>query len=171
MIDISVRKGGVAMRRMFAVLLTIFWIFTFVIVTEAQQQQAPEITEAESIVGFYECQGQSFNEVAYKGFAEIIKFHDTFRVHWMLDDGGEFWGVGIFSNGILTVGYFGGAPAVVVYKIDGNRLIGEWTMLGFDGKTYPDILTKTDKRPVVPLPQTPSVPSEPLKRQAKGKAV
>ena len=51
---------------------------------------------------------------------EITKTDDTFRVEWIME-GGSVLGVGIFSNGVFAASYFGGAPAVVVYKVDGER--------------------------------------------------
>ena len=52
---------------------------------------------------------------AYRGVVEIAKVRETFRVKWTLDDSAVM-GVGIYSNNILAVSYFGGAPAVVVYR-------------------------------------------------------
>ena len=43
---------------------------------------------------------------------------------------------------MLSVSYFGGTPAVVVYKIDAEKLVGEWTMGGTEGKTYAETLTR-----------------------------
>ena len=62
---------------------------------------------------------------------------ETFRVKWTLDDSAVM-GVGIYSNNILAVSYFGGAPAVVAYKVDvdGTKLVGEWTMGGIEGRLH-----------------------------------
>jgi hypothetical protein len=43
---------------------------------------------------------------------------------------------------VFAASYFGGAPAVVVYKVEGERLIGEWTMGGIEGAMYTETLTK-----------------------------
>jgi hypothetical protein len=82
---------------------------------------------------------------------EISKLKNTFRVRWTMDDG-SIIGVGIFSNGVFAVSYFGGAPAVVVYKLDGTNLVGEWTMGGIEGAVYKETLTKTDAVAPRPLP-------------------
>ena len=41
---------------------------------------------------------------------------NTFLVRWTLADDVEVTGVGILQNGLLAVSYFGGTPAVVVYR-------------------------------------------------------
>lgn len=135
------------------------------VLPEAQQvvprQQASEQPE---IVGFYECQGTNPDGTEYKGLVEIISVRGTFRVHWTLDNT-EVWGVGVYRNGVFAVSYFGGAPAIVVYKIEdnGNRIVGEWTMGGrAEGRVYPEVLTKTDRRPDSdPELQKPAPPQPP----------
>jgi hypothetical protein len=99
----------------------------------------PDVPE---LVGTYRCDGKNPDGSAYRGVVEIAKVRDTFRVKWTLDDSAVM-GVGIYSNSILAVSYFGGAPAVVVYKVDGTSLVGEWTMGGIEGAVYTETLTKT----------------------------
>ena len=96
------------------------------------------------LVGVYRCDGMNPDGSAYRGVVEIAKVRETFRVKWTLDDSAVM-GVGIYSNNILAVSYFGGAPAVVVYKVDvdGTKLVGEWTMGGIEGSVYTETLTKT----------------------------
>lgn len=94
------------------------------------------------LVGVYRCDGMNPDGTAYRGVVEIAKVRDTFRVRWTLDDSAVM-GVGIYSNEVFAVSYFGGAPAVVVYKFDGARLVGEWTMGGIEGAVYMETLTKT----------------------------
>ena len=56
---------------------------------------------------------------------------------------GQVMGVGIFSDGVLAVSYFGGAPAVVVYSTTSDgRLDGKWTMGGAEGLVFKETLTK-----------------------------
>src|SRR3970282_856136 len=76
------------------------------------------------LVGSYRCDGMNPDGSAYRGVVEIAKVRETFRVKWTLDDS-AVTGVGIYSNDVFAVSYFGGAPAVVVYKVDGSRLVGE----------------------------------------------
>lgn len=148
-----------------SVLLTIGLVAMLTpIVAEAQQRTPPQqALKPSEIVGVYECEGKNPDGTPYNGFVEVIQVQGTFCVHWILGDG-EVWGVGAVSNGVFAVSYWGGAPAVVVYKMDGNRLVGEWTMGGRDveGRTYSEVLTKTNKKlPQPSVPQGPSTPSRP----------
>ena len=109
-------------------------------------------TPQTELSGVYRCNGMNPDGTAYQGIVEISKLRNTFRVRWTMDDG-SIIGVGIFSNGIFAVSYFGGAPAVVVYKLDGTNLVGEWTMGGIEGAVYKETLTKTDgAAPALPVP-------------------
>ena len=103
-----------------------------------------------NIEGTYLCQGQSPDGTMYHGIVQIVRLDDTFRIRWALDGrSGEvdLVGVGIYSNGIFAVSYFGGAPGVGVYKIDGTRLVGEWTIGGADGAVYSELLTRMQAQP------------------------
>jgi|SRR5687768_12291530 hypothetical protein len=104
------------------------------------------------LVGTYRCDGKNPDGSAYRGIVEIAKVRDTFRVKWTLDDSAVI-GVGIFSNDVFAVSYFGGAPAVVVYKLNGTNLVGEWTMGGIEGAVYTETLTKTSSE--APTPELP----------------
>jgi hypothetical protein len=108
------------------------------------------------IVGVYRCSGVNPDGTHYEGVAEIAKVEGTYRILWTLSDRSSVLGVGIYSGGVFAVSYFGGAPAVAVYRPDGDRLIGEWTMGGKEGSVYTETLTKVaaDRRPQpVPRPR------------------
>jgi hypothetical protein len=108
------------------------------------------------IVGVYRCSGVNPDGTQYEGVAEIAKVEGTYRILWTLSDRSSVLGVGIFSGGVFAVSYFGGAPAVAVYKLDGDKLVGEWTMGGKEGSVYTETLTKVadDQRPrAVPQPR------------------
>jgi hypothetical protein len=94
------------------------------------------------LVGTYRCNGVNPDGSKYEAVVEITKREGTFRVAWIMD-GGTVMGVGIYSNGVFAASYFGGAPAVIVYKVEGDRLVGEWTMGGIEGAIYTETLTKT----------------------------
>ena len=108
------------------------------------------------LVGVYDCAGVNPDGTKYQGMVEIAKIENTYRVLWVLEDNSAVMGVGIFSGGVFAVSYFGGTPAIIVYKIDGERLVGEWTMGGREGSMYAEILTKTTatsgERPLRRLP-------------------
>jgi hypothetical protein len=115
------------------------------------------------VAGVYSCAGTNPDGTPYEGVVEIARVRDTYRVRWTLEDG-SIIGVGIFSNGVLAVSYFGGAPAVAVYRIEGERLVGEWTMGGVEGTMYRETLTKmsdapAQRVPVEPAPRKPVAPT------------
>lgn len=127
------------------VLLALLLVFpTF---ARAADRPQPDV----DITGTYLCQGQSPDGTAYHGIVQIVKIDDTFRIRWALagNQGNEvdLIGVGIYSNGVFAVSYFGGAPGVGVYKIDGERLVGEWTIGGADGAVYTEMLTRMEQQP------------------------
>lgn len=118
------------------------------------------------LAGVYRCDGKNPDGSAYQGVVEIAKLRGTFRVKWTLDDGAVM-GVGIFSGGVFAVSYFGGAPAVVVYTVDGDRLVGEWTMGGVEGAVYTETLTKTGAAPTRQEPGSQVPPKAEPRRQTK----
>ena len=94
------------------------------------------------LAGTYRCNGVNPDGSAYEAVVEITRRDGTFRVAWLMGDR-IVTGVGIYSGGVFAASYFGGAPAVVVYKVEGDRLVGEWTMGGMEGTLYTETLTKT----------------------------
>jgi hypothetical protein len=109
----------------------------------AAQGEKPTIA---AVAGVYMCEGQNPDGTAYKGIVEIVKFHDSFLVRWTLPEDVSVIGVGIQSNGVLAVSYYGGAPGVIVYRIDGNRMLGEWTMGGTNGGVFSETLTRIQEQ-------------------------
>ena len=79
---------------------------------------------------------------AYRGVVEIAKVRETFRVKWTLDDSAVM-GVGIYSNNILAVSYFGGAPGC--RRIRSMSMEPSWWANGRWGSRsgYTETLTKT----------------------------
>src|SRR5688572_22741761 len=112
-----------------------------VVVLSSAAGQSASPAPTPDLVGSYRCLGVNPDGSAYEAVVEITKMDGTFRVEWIME-GGSVLGVGIFSNGVFAASYFGGAPAVVVYKVDGERLVGEWTMGGIEGALYTETLTK-----------------------------
>jgi len=133
----------------------------------AAQDQSP----AKGVAGIYLCEGQNPDGTAYKGIVEIVRFHDTFLVRWTLPEDVTVIGVGIQSSGVFAVSYFGGAPGVIVYRTEGDRLIGQWTMGGTNGGVFSETLTPVDIIPgsvqpphVAPEPGAPRRPAAPPAR-------
>ena len=102
-------------------------------------QAAPKTSDPS---GVYLCEGTNPDGHHYRGIVQIASVQNTFLVRWTLADDIEVMGVGILQDDRLSVSYFGGTPAVVVYKIGADKLVGEWTMGGTEGKTYAETLTR-----------------------------
>jgi hypothetical protein len=117
--------------------------------------------------GVYLCEGTNPDGHRYRGIVQIAAVEDTFLVRWTLSDDIEVTGVGILRNDMLSVSYFGGTPAVVVYKVDAEKLVGEWTMGGADGKTYAETLTRVPEGSLikVPPPQQQERPRRPRRSE------
>src|SRR5215510_15094031 len=102
-------------------------------------EESPE----KDFTGVYSCEGTNPDGRSYVGVVEILKVEGTYLVRWTMPNDTQVMGVGIFSNGVLAVSYFGGAPALVVYSTTADgRLDGKWTMGGAEGLTFKEILTK-----------------------------
>lgn len=112
--------------------------------------------QAKNVVGFYLCEGKNPDGSPYRGVVEIAAVGGTYLVHWMMSDS-ETLGVGILRDGTLSVSYYGGTPAIAVYKTDGKRLVGEWTMGGAEGVVFSETLT--------PMPKPEGATPRPDQRQ------
>ena len=97
--------------------------------------------------GVYLCEGTNPDGNRYRGIVQIAAVRNTYLVRWTLADDVEVMGVGILHDGQLSVSYFGGTPAVVVYKISADKLVGEWTMGGTEGMLYSETLTRMPEHP------------------------
>ena len=104
--------------------------------------QTPPDTD---ISGVYRCDGVNPQGRTYRGMVEIVKIHDAFQLRWTFpQDESPALGIGIVSNGVLAVSYYGGDIAgVVVYKIsEGKPMVGEWTVVGSEGGVFKETLTR-----------------------------
>ena len=120
-----------------------------------------------SVAGMYTCQGMNPDGTAYNGIVQIAAVADTFLVRWDLPDHVEVWCVGIFKDGLLAVSYFGGTPALAMYKLQGEQLVGQWTMGGTEGMVYSETLTRMPEGtlPAVPTPAPKPPRTKPSPRQ------
>lgn len=131
------------MARLIGFLLAV--LITFAGITFAQHQPA-----AGDVTGVYRCEGKNPDGSPYQGVVEIAAVGGTYLVRWTLSNRVEVWGVGILRHDSLSVSYFGGTPAIVVYDKDsGDRLIGEWTMGGAEGAVFTETLTKVPGKPTM----------------------
>ena len=104
-------------------------------------QQEPEV----DITGVYRCDGVNPQGRAYRGMVEIVRMNDAFQLRWTFPQSSDAaLGIGIVSNGVLAVSYYGGDMAgVVVYKINDDKpMVGEWTVVGSEGGVFRETLTR-----------------------------
>ena len=95
------------------------------------------------LAGMYACEGTNPNGTPYTALVEIVRLEKTYLVKWIQPNGSEVIGVGLQRGSVLSVSYFGSAPAIVVYSVEADgRLDGQWTMGGADGAVFTETLTK-----------------------------
>ena len=113
------------------------------------------MAEVPDIAGVYSCDGMNPAGKPYRGIVEIVRTDATYHLRWTFpQESDAALGIGIMSNGVLAVSYYGGTTAgVVVYKIeDGNKLVGEWTVVVADGGVYKETLKLLDHNPASLMP-------------------
>jgi hypothetical protein len=115
----------------------------------------PAPPAGDKIAGLYACEGIRPDGVAYRGVVQIVRHDNTYHLLWTLAPDEQYLGIGILSEGVLAVSYFGGLPGVVVYRIGegqlGPQLTGRWTVVEADGQVFSETLTRlpADARPPV----------------------
>jgi hypothetical protein len=109
----------------------------------------------QEIAGVYAGEGSNGDGTAYRAIVVIQKYRNAFRVQWIFPSRTATVGLGILDGNMLAVSYYGPRPGIVLYKIDGVRLVGQWTLLGAGGMLAPETLTR------IPADQIPeSIPLE-----------
>jgi hypothetical protein len=125
--------------------------------------------------GMYIAQGTNPDDGEYGQIVRIMKHGDTFLVTWIVPQTSngtvvvqvEAVGVGIVSGGALAVGYYTAQTiGVVVYRMEegGERLIGQWTAVGGDGRVHAEALTRLprgDSEPGTAAPADPAPSGRP----------
>lgn len=132
---------------------------------QPEQPSPGESTPEPSVAGVYLCEGANPDGSPYKGLVEIVAVDSTYLVHWVMADGVEVLGVGIRKSDTLSVSYFGGTPALAVYRIEGDRLVGEWTMGGAEGMLYTETLTRMSDEKLKPQKPERKRPARPEQEQ------
>ena len=123
---------------------TMVSVFALVVALQAALPAAQPAAVAD-VTGAYLCEGVNPDGTKYRGTVDITKVDDTYRVQWTMAEH-SLTGIGIFSNGVLAVSYFGGAPGVIVYRPGDGTLVGEWTVGTAEGAVYAETLTKMPAR-------------------------
>jgi hypothetical protein len=103
---------------------------------------APAAEKDKDYSGKYLAEGVGNAGRKYKAMVEIIREGDVYQVIWVLGPREFYMGVGLVEDERLSVGWStGGTPGVVVYKSEGEQLVGRWTAPGSGGKTFKETLT------------------------------
>ena len=96
----------------------------------------------EDITGTYNCVGDNAQGGQYKGTVKIAKEGDAYNLTWTIA-GQTHHGLGIRTGDLLSCSWkVGEGGGVVVYKIEKNKLIGQWCEYGTKGKVLSELLTK-----------------------------
>jgi hypothetical protein len=98
--------------------------------------------DAADIVGVYAAEGNNGDGSAYRAIVVIEKQREAFRMQWIFPTRTAAVGLGILSGNILAVSYYGASPGIVLYKIDGDHMVGDWTLFGAGGVLSKETLTR-----------------------------
>jgi hypothetical protein len=115
-------------------------------------------TEAnDDIAGMYFCEGTNSDGSAYHGVVTIARRADAYYLLWELQPAVTAFGLGLREGDTLGVSYYGPNTGIIVYRIEGDRLIGRWTVPGGDGLAS-ETLTPLDEAPIRPRRESPGAP-------------
>jgi hypothetical protein len=129
--------------------LTILWAGPLLAQTAAPAPAVP----AAGLPGVYECQGTGADGKPYRGAVIIEPDGNRFVLQWFVGTQLSAIGLGLREGNVLAVSFFGpDAGGVILYKIDGTRLVGQWSAPVADGKVFEETLTRVADAP----PATPS---------------
>src|SRR5262245_52739699 len=88
----------------------------------------PAEPEPAALAGVYECQGTGADGRAYRGAVVIEPDGKRFVLQWYMAAELSAIGVGVREGDMLAVSFFGPeSGGVVLYRIDGQRLVGHWS--------------------------------------------
>jgi len=113
---------------------------------------AGEVETDDPIVGTYTVEGTMGGDASYNGGAAIQKVGETYIVVWVFgedDSQTTTQGVGVMQDGYLAVGYPQGEDGkdvvIVLYKVEGDKLVGKWTAMSKKGQTFTETFTRLQR--------------------------
>jgi hypothetical protein len=109
------------------------------------------------IAGMYFCEGTNADGTAYHGVVTIVRRADAYYVLWELQPAVTAFGVGLREGDTLGVSYYGPNTGIIMYRIEGDRLVGRWTVPGGDNPAS-ETLMPLDQAPGRPSRETPGAP-------------
>lgn len=88
------------------------------------------LARAGELDGDYQAKGENADGKSYTGEVRVRSLGGAEAVLWRLDSGEAYKGLGLLVDDVLGVAYGGGSAnfGVVVYRIEGGRLDGQWTL-------------------------------------------
>lgn len=92
--------------------------------------------------GTYDSDGTDFDGSRYRGSVVIARHGDIYYVQWRFGSRLSALGIGIVTNDMLAVSYYGRSLGVALYEIDGNRLVGRWAEGGSTSTVFSETLTR-----------------------------
>jgi hypothetical protein len=121
----------------------------------AARGAAPDTSD---IPGIYECQGTGADGRPYRGAVIIEPDGSRFVVRWIIASELTAIGVGVREGNMLAVSFFGpDSGGVVLYRIDGEKLLGHWSAPLAAGQVFEETLTRM-ANPPASEPSTPPAP-------------
>ena len=128
------------------------------LIGRAAEERAPDVPD---LPGIYECQGTGADGRPYRGAVIIEPDGNRFVVRWIIASEVTAVGVGIREGNMLAVSFFGPeSGGVVLYRIDGQRLVGHWSAPLAAGQVFEETLTRV-ANPPEPSSTTPQSPPRP----------
>lgn len=121
---------------------------------------APDAS-ASRLPGVYDCRGTGADGQPYRGAVIIETDGNRFVLQWYVGAQLSAIGLGLREGDVLAVSFFGAdAGGIILYKIDGTRLIGQWSAPVANGQVFDETLTRVADPPPAATPPSPP-PSKP----------
>ena len=115
--------------------------------------------EPAALPGVYECQGVGADGKEYRGAVVIEPDGSRFLLQWYISAELTAVGLGIREGNMLAVSFFSAdAGGVILYRIDGQRLVGHWSAPLTNGQVFEETLTRMGDPPAPPPSTEPSQP-------------
>lgn len=134
----------------------------------AQAAAPAPAAPAAGLPGVYECQGTGADGKAYKGAVIIHPDGNRFVLQWYVGTQLSAIGLGLREGNVLAVSFFGpDAGGVILYKIEGTRLLGQWSAPVTNGQVFEETLTRVADAPPAATPPSSSSPPKPRPSDAR----
>jgi hypothetical protein len=97
----------------------------------------------------------------YRGAVIIQSDGNRFVLQWYVGAQLSAIGLGLRDGNVLAVSFFGAdAGGIILYKIDGARLVGQWSAPVANGQVFDETLTRVADPPPAATSPSPA-PSKP----------